>query len=311
MQIVRRSVSVRRTALIATIAALALVASGCYTNAANQAAENGTPVPWFCNPIAENSVTGPGMGTTNYYAGVTRAPLSYDDCKKVGPSFDLAKAYAKQYPTLGAAKAAGMRNGFDFIPGMGTHTGFGMSPALLADPSFNPQDPIFPNSNMDGVFDPAVPEFLQYNGNSDDAVLVGLDYYVRTTNGLPPAGFPGNNDWWHHHPQLCVKPATGTAFLVNATDQACASQGGINLHMQKYFMLHVWLVDNLEYLADVHAPMHPCIKGTGAIFNLGDPCQTSLLPGAGAGAAAKGTAGFTPAKEETSFCPIGTLSATA
>jgi hypothetical protein len=289
-----------------------LLTSGCYTAVAKDAADHGTAVPWFCNPVAANSVTGPGMGTVNYYAGQTRAPLDYDTCTKVAGMMDLGKNYAEKYPTLGAAKAAGMRNGFDFIPGMGTHTGFGMDPALLSDPSFDPQDPIFPGTNVDGVFDPATPEFLQYNGNTDSSVLVGLDYYVRTTNGLPPAGLPGNNDWWHHHPQLCVRPTTGTAFIVNATDQACAAQGGINLHMQRYFMLHVWVVHNLEYIADVHAPMHPCIKGTGAIFDLSDPCQTSLLPGGGnPGPGDPPVAGRAVAKEETSFCPIGLLAATA
>lgn len=279
---------VRRPLFVVAIAALGFVASGCYTIQANLAADNGDPVPWFCNPVAPNSVTGPGMGTTNFYAGVTRAPLDYTTCKQVATMFDQAKDYAKRFPTLGDAKVAGMHNGFDFIAGMGTHTGFTVTPELLADPSFDPQDPIIPGSNIDGVFNPAEPEFLQYNGNTNDSVLVGLDYYVRTENGLPPAGLPGNNDWWHHHPTLCVRPNTGTAFGVNTTDAGCASQGGINLHMQKYFMLHVWLVDQVEYRGDVHAPMHPCIQGTGAIFNMDDPCHQAFM-GGGAGTAAQST----------------------
>jgi hypothetical protein len=299
----------RRSALVVVAMVLGLVASGCYTIQAQYASDNATPVPWFCRPVAPNSVTGPGMGSVDYYAGVTRAPLDYDQCKQVAGGLDLAKAYAKQFPTLGDAKAAGMHNGFDFIAGMGTHTGFTVTPQLLADPNFDPQDPIIPGSNIDGVFDPAEPEFLQYNGNTDDSVLVGLDYYVRTENGLPPAGFVGNNDWWHHHPTLCVRPNTGTAFTVNTTDQACATQGGINLHMQKYFMLHVWLVDGLEYYGDVHAPMHPCIKSTGAIFDMSDPCHTSLLPGGGAAARSSAGDAATPAVE-AAFCPIGRLSET-
>jgi len=156
------------------------------------------------------------------------------------------------------------------------------------------------------VFNPAEPEFLQYNGNTDGSVLVGLDYYVRTENGLPPAGFPGNNDWWHHHPTLCVRPNSGTAFSVNTTDEGCASQGGINLHMQRYFMLHVWLVDNLEYIADVHAPMHPCIQGTGAIFDMSDPCHKAFLA---ASAGASPVSDRVKAAQETHYCPIGSLSA--
>ena len=70
-------------------------------------------------------------------------------------------------------------------------------------------------------------------------------------------------------------------------------------------MLHVWVADDLEYHADVHAPMHPCIKGTGAIFDMSDPCHTSLVGGAAAKSAASDS---TPA-EEIAFCPIGRLSA--
>ncbi len=304
MQPFLRSTFVRRPVLIVAVAVLGLLATGCYSFQANYASDNGKPVPWFCNPVAPNSVTGPGMGSVDYYAGVTRAPLDYQSCKQLALGLDQAKTYAERFPTLGDAKAAGMHNAFDFIAGMGTHTGFGVTAAMLADPNFNPQDPIIPG-NVDGVFNPAEPEFLQYNGNTDDSVLVGLDYYVRTENGLPPAGFAGNNDWWHHHPTLCVRPNTGTAFSVNTTDQGCANQGGINLHMQKYFMLHVWLVDDVEYYADVHAPMHPCIKATGAIFDMSDPCHTSLV---GGGAAARSAGNDLATAPEMAFCPIGRLS---
>jgi hypothetical protein len=305
--------NVRRPLLVAVVAALAIVASGCYTYQANLAEQNQLAVPWFCNPVAQNSVTGPGMGSVNYYAGVTRGPLSYSDCKQVGTIMDQGKAYAKKFPTLGDAKAAGMHNGFDFIAGMGTHTGYGFDPAMLANPSFDPQNPVFPGTNVDDVFDPAQPEFLQYNGNSDDSVLVGFDYYVRTSTGQPPAGLPGNNDWWHIHPTLCANKTTGTAFAVNTTDAYCASQNGINLHMQNYYMLHIWAVDNLEYHADVHAPMHPCIKATGAIFDMTDPCHQDFTAASGAVA---GSASLTAqqtdaAKMEEMGCPIGRLAASS
>lgn len=300
----------RRPLTVAAIAAVALLSTGCYTVQAQFAEQHGDPVPWFCDPVAENSVTGPGMGPVDYYAGQTRAPLSYGQCKQVGTIMDQGKAYAMRFPTLGDAKAAGMRNGFDFIQGMGTHTGFGFDPAMLNDPSFDPQDPVFAGTNVDDVFDPAEPEFLQYNGNGDGAVLVGFDYYVRTDTGQPPAGLPGNNDRWHIHPTLCANKVTGTAFAVNTTDQGCANQGGINLHTQNYYMLHVWAVDNLEYRADLHAPMHPCIRGTGAIFDMNNSCHQEYVPAAGANAAAaKVAANRAAAVEEQYYCPIGKLDA--
>jgi hypothetical protein len=271
----------RRWRAGALLMVLAVVSAGCdYYGQAKEASDTGGPVPWFCNPVVPNSVTGPGMGTVNFYAGQTRAPLDYATCRSVGRSFDQAKAFAEQFPTLGAAEAAGFRSTFGFIPGMGTHHGRGVvTPEMLADPNFDRDNPEMPTgSNVDGVFDPATPEFLQYNGNGPDAVLVGMSYYVRTDTNLPPAGLPGNNDWWHHHPTLCFRPATAQAFAAAISDSSCASQGGINVKMDDYYMLHVWLVDDLEYHGDVHAPMPPCIKSTGAIFDMDDPCHHSAMP---------------------------------
>jgi hypothetical protein len=152
------------------------------------------------------------------------------------------------------------------------------------------------------VFDPAQPEFLQYDGNGGTAPLVGMSYYVRTTTGQPPEGFVGNNDWWHHHPTLCMDPATAIATLgVNTTDAVCASRGGINVHLQNYYMLHVWVVPDVELRADIHAPMHPCIGGTSTIFDMNDPCHNNLPPAPGAP-----VDGSTPVNTEL-FCSIGLL----
>jgi hypothetical protein len=267
--------STRRLRLIALVATVALVASGCeYWSQAVRAKENGDPVPWFCDPVAPNSVTGPGMGSVNWYAGVTRQPLDYDTCEDMAIQLDEAKTYAEQYPTVADAEAAGFISSFGFIPGMGTHHGVGtITPEMLADPNFDRSNPVIPDSMIDDVFDPTRPEFLQYNGGGDDAVLVGMSYYVRTDNDLPPEGFPGDNDWWHHHPSLCFDPATARAFTVNTTDAECAGRDGVNVLMDDYYMLHVWLVDDLEYHGDVHAPMHPCITWSGAIFDMDDPCH--------------------------------------
>ena len=53
------------------------------------------------------------------------------------------------------------------------------------------------------VFDPDKPTYLQYDGNGPDAKLVGMSWYVRS-GAMPPEGFPGDNDWWHVHPELCL-----------------------------------------------------------------------------------------------------------
>ena len=296
-----------RSRWFAMLAVVAVLASGCYYNAALTAQSNAAPVPWFCNPTNPNSVTGPGMGPTDFYAGITRAPLGYDDCNTVAAQFDVAKAYAEEYPTLGDAEANGFRPTFRRINGMGTHHGINwLTPADLADPAFDRFDPVVPNSAIDGKFNPGRPEFLQYDGNGPGAALVGMSYYVKTTTGQPPAGFVGDNDWWHVHPWMCLDTTDATVVGINQTDAVCHAPGDrINVYFGDYYMLHVWLVDDIELHNDVHSAFHPCIVTGGAIFDMDDPCheESSLvipndaLPGA---AAATGD----PVPQ---FCPLGLL----
>ena len=302
--------SFRRLRSAACVLVLAVLASGCYYAEALTAATNGDPVPWFCHPTNFNSVTGPGMGTVNWYAGQTRSPLPYDTCKSVAAQMDLAKAYALEYPTLADAEDAEFTSTFPFISGMGTHHGRNaITPALLADPTFDRFNPIIPGSIIDDKFEPKRPEFLQYNGNEDDAVLVGMSYYVRTNTGLPPAGFAGNNDWWHHHLTLCLNPATAQARGVNTSESTCASQGGVNVYLDDYYMLHVWLVDGIEFENDVHAPFHPCIKSTGAIFDMDDPCHQQGSTGPpGIAAASPPAPAPTRARRRSARSPSSTIS---
>lgn len=303
--------SMRRARVLVVAAVLAVLASGCYLNQAEVAQQNGDPVPWFCHPTGANSVTGPGMGTVNWYAGMTRGPLDYETCKRNAAQFDLAKSYAQQYPTLGDAEAAGFISTFGFIPGMGTHHGLhAITPELLADPDFDRFDPVIPDSPIDDVFKPHQPEFLQYNGNGDDAVLVGMSYYVRTDTGLPPEGFAGDNDWWHHHLTLCLDRNTAQANGVNTSDATCASRNGVNVYLDDYYMLHVWLVDDLEFHNDIHAPFHPCIKSSGAIFDMEHPCheESSLAPPSALAASADADlATTTSADGAPFFCPLGRI----
>ncbi len=290
-----------RVRLLTMAAVIALLSTACYFEAAFEAEANGDPVPWFCDPVNPNSVTGPGMGTTNWYAGVNRAPLDYETCKKVALQFDLAKDYAEQYPTLGDAEANDFRPTFARINGMGTHHGLkALTPAQIADPSFDRFNPVFEaDSPIDDVFDPAQPEFLQYDGNGPNAVLVGMSYYVRTDDGQPPEGFAGDNDWWHHHPTLCLDRATAVVNAVNTTDATC-NGSNINVHFDDYYMLHVWVVDDMELRNDIHSAFHPCIVTGGAIFDMDDPCHdgdSTTIPGQSEGAA----------EPKPFFCPLGQL----
>ena len=256
-----------RLAAVAVVLALAAVA--CEPPAPVPPRQDAAP-PWYCAPRAHNSVTGPGMGTVDFYAGRFRKPLRGAQCDALAQAIDQAKAFAQQYPTRAAAEQAGWKASFEYFSGMGTHHGNGMfTEAQLSSPSFNRNDPILPGT---ATFDPSRPNTLQYDTGGPGGELVGMSWYVRSTTG-PPAGFPGGVDWWHHHPRLCLRKTNPIIIGINTTDQSCTQIGGINLNKERYYMLHLWVVDDLEFEADVFAPMHPCIRYPDAVFDMDDPCH--------------------------------------
>jgi len=273
-----------RWKLFAPLAVLIMVASGCYFDDAKNAQTANGPTPWWCTSTEEIPVTsGPAVGSVDYYAGTHKAPAPWADCITMSAQFDVAKSYALQWPTAGAATADGWRMATSYVPGMGTHhIRGGLTPALLASPSFDKNNPILDSVGLDDVFNPMVPEVLQYDGNGPTAKLVGFDYYVRTSTGLPPDGFPGNNDWWHIHPKICFRSSDATMIGFNITDAACTTQVGVNVNMSNYYMLHVWVLDDMKFEPDVFAGMIPCISGGTAIHDAGNSCHVTRGTAAGA-----------------------------
>jgi len=253
MRYVKRSL-VKQVGRGVGIAALVLALSGCYAlRAAVHQARNPTTRPWWCTS------TGDGGGHSSHsYAGQTKGMLSWEDCLTLSANFDNALAYARQYPTLGAAEDAGMHRAVGYATGMGTHNVFTGS-FNAHDPSFDPLDPMFPGTEMDDVFDPNTPEFLQYAGNERSAKLVGMSWYVRTDTGMPPAGFSGGNDWWHVHDLLCFANSNFRVVGEGLTDSQCAARSGMNLHLGNYWMIHAWIVPHWTYGPDAFVGHHPCL----------------------------------------------------
>lgn len=266
-----------RLRLLGVLALVALLGSSCaYYRGAVQAADEGR-TPWWCTATEEIPVTdGPAAGTVDWYAGTHKGPLPASDCTSMSVHFDLAKGFAEQWPTAGEAEADGWRKVTGYVAGMGTHhVRGGITPEMLADPSFDRRNPILDDVGLDDVFDPDEPDVLQYDGNGPSARLVGFDYYVRTATGRPPAGFPGNNDWWHHHPWICHRTSDAAMIAFNTSDASCTSMGGVNVNLSNYYMLHVWVLDDMTFEPDVFAGMMPCIAGGTAVHDPDDPCHTS------------------------------------
>lgn len=267
-----------RLRLVALAAVVVLMSSSCtYLQLAQFGQGHGASVPWWCNSTEEIPVTqGPAMGSVDYYAGTHKTPLTWEQCKQVSAQFDVAKAYALQWPTENVAEAAGWRMATPYVPGMGTHhIRGGITPAILTDPSFKRENPDLSAAGLDDTFNPAKPEVLQFDGNGPSAKLVGFDYYVHTNTGRPPEGFVGNNDWWHIHPEICFRTSDAVMIGFNTTDAKCTSMQGINVNMSNFYMLHVWILDDMQYIPDVYAGMIPCISGGTAVHDPNDPCHTT------------------------------------
>ena len=268
-----------RRKLVLLLVALVLGGSSCaYHTAARNAHDAGGELPWWCAPTEEIPVTeGPAAGTVDWYAGTDKAPLPWNQCETLSAQLDLALQYASQWPTAGEAEADGWRMVTPYVPGMGTHhVRGGITPQMLADPSFDRHNPILDGVGLDDQFAPTAPDVLQFDGNGDDARLVGFDYYVRTETGRPPEGFWGNNDWWHHHPWICHRRTDAAMIGFNQSDASCATSGGVNVNMSNYYMLHAWVLHDMTFEPDVFAGMIPCISGGTAIRDDPEhPCHTS------------------------------------
>ena len=269
----------KRLALLVAMGGLALTLSSCYFNEARKAKEAGGPVPWWCTATEEIPVTaGPAVGNVDWYAGTREGPLNWDDCIGMSLAFDGGKQFAEQWGTRGAAGRR-FREMTNYIPAWARITRAGESPRRCwpTAPASTARTRTSTTPGLDGRFDPKAPEVLQFGGDASDAKLVGYDYYVRTTTGRPPAGFAGNNDWWHHHPWICYRKSDAAMIEFNGTDASCTQKSGVNVNMSRFYMLHVWVLDNMKFIPDVFAGQMPCISGGSANF---DPQRAvSLLRG--------------------------------
>jgi len=232
---------------VAGITVLALTLSGCFQAAALLHQKNNPDTrPWWCDSTM-SSEAHPGA---QWYIdrGIEKGPLSWEDCISLSGNFDEALKFAKQWPTRGDAEADGWRASVNYATGLGSHHALG-----------NP---------LVGTFDPNRPTFLQYGGNTPDAELVGVSWFVNNGPDAPPEGFPGYNDWWHQHPHLCVSNTSGVVIFDGACPQGT---NGTTVHLESYWLLHAWIVPGWNFQPDVFMGEHPCLLPGGPAAP-DDPC---------------------------------------
>ena len=213
--------------------------------------------PWWCNSTGIG-----GHHVDVAYEEMTKGELGPELCEPLTYELKDAIEWAMQWPTLGDAEDAGYTMSVGYTKGMGTHhvmlNGFSME-----DPGFDAQDPRFPGTRVDDLFEHDKPEFLMYGGEERDSELVGFAWFVYAPADSPPEGFTGDNDWWHRHDSLCFRTSEFLVMGENLDEETCDDRGGTNVNLGEYWMVHAWIVRPWLAYDDVFTNHHPCLHEEG------------------------------------------------
>jgi len=177
-------------------------------------------------------------------------------CETLRGEIDQARTVAARYPTPVEAKAAGYVMVTTYIPDIASHW--------------------MNFSYVDQTFEIDKPEMLLYDGTGDDATMVGLSYYLMSSNGqAPTVGFTGGNVEYHQHIGLCVK---GTLVVggSSTTAEDCAARGGRKNGGTDAWMSHAWVVPGCESPWGVFSASNPKLTPQlGQASGQGTPCSGS------------------------------------
>ena len=239
----------------------------------------GGPVPWFCNPVAPNSVTGPGMGTVNFYAGLTARRSTTPPAggrAQLRPGQGVRRAVPDPRRRRGRrVHAARSASSPAWAP---TTAGASITPAMLADPNFDRDNPVIPGSNIDGVFDPTSPSSSSTTATPDAGA--GRHVVLRAHRQraaarrvprqqrlvapppdavLPPGHGPGVR---RQHDATRRAPARAASTCTCTTTTCCTSG---------------WSTTSSTTTTSTRRCTRAS-RAAGAIFDMNDPCHHSAMP---------------------------------
>lgn len=167
------------------------------------------------------------------------AQYDEDLCAKLDEQLAAATRIAEKYPTYGDAKKDGWQLVTPAVPGMGSHTmNFG-----LVDDTFNLDEP----------------EMIMFDGNYEEAHIVGLSYYVIKPGEIEPdVGFEGPNDRYHRHLGLCI--VGGKVLGAESTsEEDCKAAGGFKADGDGGWMQHTWVVKGCESPWGMFSGLNPLV----------------------------------------------------
>jgi hypothetical protein len=247
-----------RTALIVVGVVLALVVGVVVGRATSgDSAHAAAAEPKSSAPSAATTTTTlPPLNVDELAETKPDQPLDPATRAKLAADLVVARAAALQYPTVASATAAHMLQAGGFAPQLGAHY---ISYANIGR-----------EIRPDGSVDPRYPGGYIYDGNDPTSKLVGL-MYISLGDKLP-SGFPGPNDHWHRHHNLCIQYGRGPGGSIavpfapdrDITKAQCDGVHGTFMK-QTVWMVHAWVVPGWESPKGVFSHENPdltCANGT-------------------------------------------------
>ncbi|MGZ6964494.1 MAG: hypothetical protein ACXVKA_09760 [Acidimicrobiia bacterium] len=202
----------------------------------------GTSPCELSGPPASEGQVGKDAEGHNHRGPFKQDPITREQAAQLEAEQTIARGVALKFPTVASAEAAGYRKSTVYVPCIGAH---------------------YTNAAFAGMFNPATPSELLYDGTSPDSKIVGLSYLVFHLNGAPE-GFTWPNDRWHQHNfngGLCIG-ASGVVIGAESMSKAkCESIGGRKAALDNIWMLHDWIVPGFECTWGVFAGECPELGG--------------------------------------------------
>ena len=206
--------------------------------------------------VADIDDKGLSLLTNGHHHGIRNDPLDPATQAELDRQLAITREVAAQFPTLADAVAAGYRRAGGYSPGLGVH--YTHSGIAELNPAGTMTDETLRH-----------PQSLIYAGTEPNSPIAGFMYYSMSK--IEPTGFPGTNDTWHYHSNVCVKwSAAGVdapfgADRGDVTKEMCSAVGGVMLNTTQW-MVHVWSVPGWENEdGGVFAEVNPklgCSDGT-------------------------------------------------
>jgi hypothetical protein len=219
-----------------------------------------TPVTSHAKRGAVTTTTIPTVNVDELAEARPDQPLSAPTRAQLAADLVVARSVAMQYPTVASARAAGMLQAGKFAPEVGAH--------FISYPNINRE------IRPDGTVDPRYPGGFIYDGISPTSKIVGLMYISLTDS--PPGGFPGPNDHWHRHSNLCIQYGKAGIAVPFAPDRdvtraQCDSVHG-DFMPKTVWMVHSWVVPGWDSPQGVFSHSNrdlKCADGTNKTDNVG------------------------------------------